>query len=154
MDPTGVITDAKGRAAFVNGLVGKRYRAGASGPVEYDCYGLTKLLQRVFYGRALPAFALTAGAGRMAVATAIATHPDRARWREVAAPVDGAIAVMARQECGFHMGTYVDLDGGIVVHALEEPGVAADHAWWLKSPGGGRWGIGWYVPATSTERAS
>lgn len=155
------------RAAFINALLGRRYLRGGDGPEAFDCYGLTRLLQAAVYGRDMPPFLMPRGAGRFAIASAIAAHPERELWQPVARPVDGAIAIMARQGCGFHMGTCIVLDGSlasrsglrpssplattVVVHALEEPGVVADDPFRLATPGGGLWRIAWNDRAALAE---
>jgi hypothetical protein len=139
--------NATDRASVINTLLGRPYRSGGNGPDAFDCYGLTRWLQERLYGRDMPAFSLPADAGRFAIAAAIVAHPERHNWVEAERPVDGALAIMSRQECGFHMGTFVDVDGGVVVHALERPGVCADAPFLLSTPAGGRWRIRWNVPA-------
>jgi hypothetical protein len=139
------ILDPWKRAAFLNDLVGRPYAAGADGPEAFDCYGLTRHLQLSCFGRKMPPFLLPRGAGRIAIASAIATHPERENWVPVREPVDGAIALMARRDIAWHMGTYFDLDGGLVVHALEDAGVSAAPPWRLWSQGGGRWRFEWHI---------
>ncbi|MHB2265803.1 NlpC/P60 family protein [Aliihoeflea sp. PC F10.4] len=140
-----MITERAARVSYLNGLIGKPYVAGEMGPTRFDCYGLARQLQRDFWGRALPRFQLPGETGRFAVASAIAAHPERERWAETADPVDGAIVVMARQDCGFHMGCWVDLDGGLVVHTIEQTGVVANSRFQLISPAQ-RWRLSFFVP--------
>ena len=129
----------------VNSLIGKPYRAGAMGPDAFDCYGLARHLQRELWNRDMPLFHMPGEASRYTIASAIAAHPERDRWREVQAPEDGAIAVMSRQDCGYHMGVFVALDGGLVVHAMEGVGVVAESPFRLSGPAG-RWRLKWMVP--------
>lgn len=114
------------RAKIVNALMGKPYRLGAQGGDAVDCYSCTKILQRAVFGRDMPEFTMPAQAGRSAIAAAIAVHPERQQWVEVEQPVDGAIVTMARNICGYHLGTWLDDDGGVVIHAIEDCGVVAD----------------------------
>lgn len=123
------------RVAVINGLIGRPYALGAQGPEAFDCYSTARELQLSLFGRDMPAFEMPAEAGRMAMAAAIAVHPERARWVEVDAPVDGALVTMARQSCGYHLGTFVAEDGGLIVHALEGTGVVADTVGSLQSVG-------------------
>lgn len=139
-----MIVDRALRAAHVNSLIGRPYEAGAMGPDRFDCYGLARHLQREFFGRTLPLFQLPAEAGRFAIASAIAVHPERARWDEVERPVDGAVVVMAQQQCGFHMGVFLDLDGGLIVHTVEQTGVVAETPFQLRSPAA-RWRLKYLV---------
>lgn len=113
------------RAATINGFLGRPYRLGASGPDAYDCYGITRALQAVLFERPMPAFEIPGKSGRMAIAAAIAGHPERLRWAEIEAPVDGAIVTMARHLQGYHLGTWLSEDGGLIVHAMEGVGVVA-----------------------------
>lgn len=143
-----MIVSLSDRAAHVNSLLGRRYEAGGMGPELYDCYGLARHLQAAFFGRDLPRFQLPAEAGRFAVASAIAVHPERARWVPVARPVDGAMVVMARQDCGFHVGVYLAMDRGLVVHTIEQTGVVAETPFQLASPAA-RWRLQYLVPEAS-----
>lgn len=114
------------RVEIVNAHIGTPYDLGGRRPGTVDCYGSARYLQKALFGREMPDFAMPGEAGRSAIAAAIGVHPERTRWREVLAPVDGALMTMARNQCGYHIGTWLDLDGGIVVHAIEECGVVAD----------------------------
>lgn len=114
------------RAAIINAVMGKPYQLGAQGPAAFDCYALARHLERELFGRAMPAFEIPGQAGRVAIAAAIAIHPERSRWLELAAPVDGALVTMARNSCGYHLGVWIEEDGGIIVHAFDGIGVVAD----------------------------
>lgn len=138
-----MIVSTVDRAAYLNTLLGRPYAAQAMGPDAFDCYGLARHLQREFFGRELPLFSLPADAGRFAIASAIAIHPERARWDRVEVPADGNVVVMARQDCGFHMGVWLALDGGVIVHTLEQTGVVIDQPFRLTGPGQ-RWRLSYY----------
>lgn len=135
------------RVAIINGLVGKPYRLGAQGPEAFDCYSTARHLQERLFGRAMPAFAMPGMAGRMAIAAAITAHPERGRWRELAGPADGAIVTLARQTCGYHLGTWLAEDGGLIVHAIEEAGVVADTVATLEAVGWRR--FRYHLPAAA-----
>lgn len=114
------------RVEIINSLIGTPYRLGAQGPEELDCYSCARMVQSRLFGRAMPDFAMPGEAGRLAIAAAISVHPERNRWQEIAVPVDGALVTMARNQCGYHIGTWIEEDGGMIVHAIEECGVVAD----------------------------
>lgn len=133
------------RAAIINALIGTPYRLGAQGPAEVDCYSATRLLQAALFGRDMPAFQMPAEAGRTAIAAAIFASPERGRWVEVAAPVDGCLVTMARNTVGYHLGTWLKEDGGTIVHAIEECGVVADTVMSLEAVGWRRFRF--HVPA-------
>jgi hypothetical protein len=114
------------RVELINAHIGTPYDLGGRKPGSVDCYGSARHLQRVLFGRDMPDFAMPGEAGRTAIAAAITVHPERGRWREIDAPVDGALVTMARNQCGYHLGTWLDEDGGMIVHAIEDCGVVAD----------------------------
>jgi cell wall-associated NlpC family hydrolase len=114
------------RIDLINGLIGKPYALGAQGPDAFDCYSAARALQKALFGRDMPAFAMPGEAGRIAIAAAIAVHPERQRWREIAAPMDGCLVTMARHLQGYHLGTWLAEDGGMIVHAIETCGVVCD----------------------------
>lgn len=135
------------RLAILSPLLGTPYQLGAQGPGAFDCYSLSRLLQRELFGRDMPAFAMPGTAGRSALAAAIAAHPERRRWQEVERPVDGALVTMARNECGYHLGTWLKEDGGLIVHTLERCGVVADTPATLEAIGWRR--LRFHVPAVT-----
>lgn len=114
------------RVVIINNLIGRPYDLGGRAQGSVDCYGCARILQREIFGRDMPDFAMPGTAGRQAISAAIAVHPERRRWQEIAEPQDGALVTMARNDCGYHLGTWLAEDGGIVVHAIEVVGVVAD----------------------------
>jgi hypothetical protein len=114
------------RTEIINRLIGTPYHLGGRRAGTLDCYGTARVLQRDLFGRTMPDFAIPGEAGRSAIAAAIAAHPERQRWAEVPAPVDGALVTMARNTVGYHIGTWLEEDGGIIIHAIEDCGVVAD----------------------------
>lgn len=123
------------RASLINAIMGMPYDLGGRMDGAVDCYGCARLIQSRVFGREMPEFSMPADAGRIAIASAIAVHPERARWAEVDLPSDGALVTMARNDCGYHIGTWLDDDGGIIVHAMEGVGVVADTIQSLKAVG-------------------
>lgn len=130
-----LIESATARAGYLNRILGLPYRLGASGPGEFDCYGLARHLQEVFWGREMPVFEAPEESGRFAIAAMIAAHPEREQWGPIPRPVDGCLVSMAKQTIGYHLGTFINLDGGVICHALESPGVTVDRAFGLDALG-------------------
>ena len=120
---------------MINRLIGTPYDLGGRTAGTLDCYGTARELQRELFNRDMPDFAIPGEAGRTAIAAAIAVHPERTRWREIEVPVDGALVTMARNVCGYHIGTWLEEDGGMIVHAIEDCGVVADTIQTLEAVG-------------------
>lgn len=92
------------RAAFLRGLIGKPYAPGGLGPAAFDCYGLTRHVQGVLFGRVLPE-------GRDVEA--------RGSWALVETPIEGDVVLMGAAG-DHHVGTWVA--PGAVLHAMEPKG--------------------------------
>lgn len=114
------------RAMLINAILGTPYDLGGRKPGTLDCYGAARLVQRELFGRDMPDFAMPGEAGRTAIAAAIAVHPERMRWQEIDNPEDGALVTMARNHAGYHIGTWLADEGGLIVHAIEDCGVVVD----------------------------
>lgn len=83
-----------------------------------NCWWLAAVAARELYGRDVPlrpfAGALPSRGDRDAL---FASHPERARWRAVPAPVDGAIVLMSRSALGDeHAGIFLAIGRGVVLH--------------------------------------
>lgn len=130
-----MITDKEERSKFINSLLGRPYERGGQGPDTFDCYGLARYLQRELWGLDMPAFYMPGEAGRFTIAGAISAHPERKNWIEVARPKDGDLVSMAKQNLGYHIGQYVALEGGLIVHTLEDSGVTVDPSFNLRAMG-------------------
>jgi hypothetical protein len=106
--------------------IGLPWVAGARGPDAYDCWGLFLAVQRCHFARDLPEIPVNADDLR-AVLGAFRDHPERQRWQNVAYTKDHAQegdAVLLRQSRHpVHVGVWLDVDGGGVLHAVKDAGV-------------------------------
>lgn len=138
------------RIEFITSILGRPYRLGAQGPEAYDCYSATRALQSGIFDRDMPEFAIPETAGRWAIAAAMTVHPERRKWTSVERPVDGAIVTMARNEIGYHIGTWLQEDGGVIVHAMESVGVVASRLIELEAEGWRKFRF--HIPMENTDR--
>ena len=98
------------------------WQAGASGPHAWDCWSFFRTVQARHYGRAVPEVGVDA-ADIHAVARAFISHGERARWLEVDAPQDGDAVLMAHSRYPSHVGVWLAVDGGGVLHCQSGAGV-------------------------------
>jgi len=103
-------------AHWAEALIGLPWVAG-----ERDCWSFFRDVQAQQYGRAVPAVAL-ADYSAQALIRAVAGHPERARWAQVAQPADGDAVLMGRSSRPGHVGVWVQ-DLGRVLHCAEGAGV-------------------------------
>lgn len=117
------------RIAFLQALIGRPYKIGATGPDAFDCYGLARHVQNEIYGVDLPALPFVAATTRQQ-AEAMLNHPERANWQEIPEHEarDGDIVLMGNvAKRDFHLGTFiVPSTSGVVLHINEQSGVVVD----------------------------
>lgn len=126
------------RAAFLEDLIGRPYRIGATGPDTFDCYGLARHVQAALYAVPMPSLPFVAATTR-AQAEAMLTHEERRNWREIPEHEarDGDLVLMGNvAKRDFHLGTFV-IPGtaGVVLHVDQHAGVVADDIPALRSVG-------------------
>lgn len=102
--------------------IGLPWQSGAQGPEAFDCWALVRHIQRERYGRDLPVIDVDAH-DLGAVRAAFREHPERARWRRVDPPQDGDCVLTHRGGQADHVGVYLDIDAGRVLHAIRHSGV-------------------------------
>ena len=128
-------------AAYV--LAGLRWQNGGQGPQAYDCWSFFRLVQLERFGREVPIVKvegeLDTLAGRVAwkrrVLEMFLSHPERARWQQVAAPLEGDAVLMRRAQDPSHIGVWIDADGGGVLHCVRELGPCFDRVIGLRLSG-------------------
>lgn len=118
-------TEREGAGAFVRRVAGLPWRAGASGPDAYDCFGLAQAAQRELFGRELPILSASRHAMRDALAQ-IARGQHFAGWVQVARPLHGDLITLRHQNEPQHIGVWLAIDRGRLLHAVEGAGVCFD----------------------------
>ena len=103
-------------------LIGLPWVAGARGPEAYDCWGLFLAVQRQHFDRDLPEIPIDALDLR-AVLDAFTAHPARQRWQPVSPVEEGDAILMRQSRYPVHIGVWLDIDGGGVLHAVRHAGV-------------------------------
>ncbi len=100
-----------------NKYIGIPWRFGARGDGAYDCWGLLKECRDTYFGGGIPDVVLGDEARDLY------THKMRSHeWEITTLPIHGD-GVLLRDGNDPHVGIYLDLDGGGVLHALEGKGV-------------------------------
>ena len=110
------------RTSALSTLIGLPWIAGARGPEAYDCWGLFLAVQRQHFGRDLPEIPVDALDLR-AVLDAFIAHPERQRWQPVSAAEEGDAVLMRQSRYPVHIGVWLAIDGGGVLHAVRHAGV-------------------------------
>ncbi len=104
-------------------LIGRPWQAGGRGAQAFDCWGLVRFCWREHFGIEVPEIPVDAADLRR-VLDAFRDHPERRRWRLVAEPREGDAVLMRQSRHPVHVGLWLDVDGGGVLHAARGIGVA------------------------------
>ena len=104
-------------------LIGRPWQAGGRGPDVFDCWGLVRFCWREQFGIEVPEIPVDAADLRR-VLDAFRDHPERQRWRLVAKPSGGDAVLMRQSRHPVHVGLWLEVDGGGVLHAAHGIGVA------------------------------
>lgn len=131
-DPTA--EDLHAAASFVNAVIDTPYAEGGNGPDAFDCWGLTRVCQGELFGRHLPIIMVDPKNLR-AVIEAMENNAARTAWMEVEEPRHGDIVTLARHDHPAHIGTYLAVDRGGVLHTTQDYGVAFDQITALRAQG-------------------
>lgn len=114
--------------------VGHAWAPGGTGPEEWDCWNFMTHILTTYFGKKLP----DAPIGDVAGCRAVYDEEMKAgRWRRVTEPQHGD-AVSMREGQWPHVGVYLDIDGGKVIHCMEGHGVIANKLNMLHTMGFGR----------------
>lgn len=117
--------------------IGIPWKCGAQGPDAFDCWAFVREIQRARFGREVPIIDVDANDTR-AVACAIRDHDERRRWIAVPEPAEGDAVLMAHARYPSHIGVWVDVDGGGVLHCVRGAGVVFQSRAALAAAGWGR----------------
>ncbi|QTD94333.1 C40 family peptidase [Burkholderia anthina] len=124
-------------AADVNRYIGLPWVSGAIGPDAFDCWGLLRWVQRVHFATDLPARELDAELMRDLYQKQMAAGA----WRVISMPAHGCGALLRGGDRP-HVGVYLAIDGGGVLHAQQGVGVIFTSIRKLKMMGYSR--VSWY----------
>ena len=91
-------------------------------PLDNNCWGFFRRLQAEQFQRDLPDFPIDPKNLR-AVATTFVRAAERKRWHSVDCPESGDAVLLRRAKHPIHIGVWLDIDGGGVLHCFEGFGV-------------------------------
>lgn len=114
--------------------IGIPWEAGAQGPHAYDCMSFFRYIQAREFGIQVPAIIAPDYDDPTVLVELFGKHEERARWGRVEKPRHGDAVIIHKP---MHIGTWLDIDGGGVLHCVRGSGVifTADAAWRLSGFG-------------------
>jgi cell wall-associated NlpC family hydrolase len=117
--------------------IGLPWVNGGQGPDSFDCWGFFRYVQKENYGISVPIIETDADDYRQ-VARTFADSQERAKWIRKQTPECGDAVLLAHARYPSHVGVYVDVDGGGVLHCVRGEGVVFSTMTALKLSGWGR----------------
>lgn len=120
---------------WVAPLVGLPWEAYATGPAAYDCHGLVCHVQHRHYRRRLDRHLEVVSGDVEAMHTAICAEQETGRWQRLSAPKDGCVVLLTTGTRFHHVGVWLAVNGGRVLHSRAKRGVALDSVQHLRTLG-------------------
>lgn len=118
----------------VNFLVGLPYEKGSFGPESFNCWGLLYFVQLNYFKVQIPFAPLEDSEGCRKL---FDDQLGQGSWARLERPEHGCGALMRGGETP-HVGIYLDIDGGGILHAMEGVGVIWTPFYKLRSLSFGR----------------
>lgn len=106
-------------------------------PGDNDCWSFARRIWGERFGIEVPAVSVDTR-DLLAIAHAFRDHDERLQWLEVAEPKEGDAVLMAHFKHPSHVGLWVEVDGGGVLHCQHPSGVVFASRAALSRAGWGR----------------
>ena len=108
--------------------IGIPWEAGAQGPDAYDCMAFFRLIQVEHFKIEVPAIIAPDYEDAGTLVELFGNHEERLRWHRVVLPSHGDAVMIHRP---MHVGTWLNIDGGGVLHCVRGAGVVftSDASW-------------------------
>lgn len=104
-------------AIWAHEYIGQPWIAG-----EHDCWAFFRKVQAAHFGRAVPVINVNAD-DILACVRAFTGHDERNQWHETETPTEGDAVLMSQHLQPTHVGVWIDVDGGGVLHCIKGSGV-------------------------------
>lgn len=102
---------------FANNYIGLPYKAG-----EFDCWGLVRKVYLEQYNVKLPTIPIEEENIRQLINT-INKTPERNNWQKTLNPSEGDVALLRQSRHPIHVGIWLEIDGGGILHCIKNSGV-------------------------------
>jgi len=122
--------------SYINSVIGTPYVEGTNGPDTYDCWGISKAIQKELFNRELPSID-NPPINTRHLMKFVREHPIRKMWQENkdGKRVNGQLIELGHGKYPYPIGTYFDYEGGSILHAVNPAGVCLDRIITMKASG-------------------
>ncbi len=101
--------------------IGLPWSAQGEGPNSFHCWSFVRHIQNAHFGRSLPE--IPNPEDLLALARAFRDHPERQRWNLVNKAASGDCVLLRQARYPVHVGVWLDVDDGGVLHCSRDFGV-------------------------------
>ena len=101
--------------------IGLPWSVHGSGPDMFNCWEFVRMVQARHFGRILPE--ISNPEDMLVMGRTFRNHPERRRWTKMPDPMEGDCVLLRRSRHPIHVGIWLDVDGGGVLHCAEGAGV-------------------------------
>lgn len=108
-----------------NQYIGLPWESGAQGPEAFDCWSFFRAIQRLHFKRDLPVISVDANNIRTVI-SAFQETSEYSSWEQVERfdqLENGDAVLMSQSRFPSHVGAWIDVDGGGVIHCVHGSGV-------------------------------
>lgn len=91
-------------------------------PQTNDCWAFCRRVWAEQFGLVVPVVTVN-GSNLRAITRAFSYHEERALWQPVDVPVEGDAVLLAHTRFPSHVGIWIEVDGGGVLHCQDPLGV-------------------------------
>lgn len=105
--------------------IGIPWENGAQGPDAYDCWSFFRDMQRTHFERELPIISVNANSIKTVISE-FQSNDEYTNWEQVEmfSQLEGGDAVlMSQSRYPSHVGIWIEVDGGGVLHCVQGSGV-------------------------------
>lgn len=89
---------------------------------EHDCFAFARRVWRERFALEVPVVDVDA-TSRLASMRAFSGHPEVGNWQQVETPQEGDGVLIGKNKRPGHVGVWIDIDGGRILHCVVGAGV-------------------------------
>jgi len=122
---------------WATAYIGRPWQKGAQGPDSFDCWGFFRFIQKNHFGLEVPFIDADANNMRDVIGN-MTGNEERKNWIKTSLPKEGDAVLMAHSKYPSHVGVWLNVDRGGVLHCIRGEGVVFSALSSLKLCGWGR----------------
>lgn len=107
---------------WVEQYIGIPYGKGGTTTDFFDCWGLVRYIQREHFNLDLPIIDVDSDNMRQVIKS-FKSNDELHNWYSVDKPKNGTAVLLSQAQNSSHVGVWIDVDGGKLLHCLQNSGV-------------------------------